>query len=200
MSITPSQRDAARLLEIKNLIDWHQDVLARVTGFPIKQADGAPAPVCWFIGYHNAAINRLKTERAAIIYRRTHPQSASDRPTRCVEPLVPDQLKAALAGHDLTTFDGWMAACRALLAGWPDWTGLRDKSGTGYLVTVGGEVFAAPMCEHARDPHLVGDLITLDRGLWSESHRCWEGSTPEACAATLQEPEFLALALCQAMV
>jgi hypothetical protein len=70
--MTTAQQDAARLMEIARRIEWLQHLLSRVEGLPTHDEAGNPLPVCGLIGAHNAEINRLKTERAAISYRRTH--------------------------------------------------------------------------------------------------------------------------------
>lgn len=103
-------------------------------------------------------------------------------------------ISPSIAGFDLETPGGWVAACCALLADKPDWTAIRDKSGQGYLVTVAGDVYAAPLLGDPASAYTEDDLLELDFDRWSDILGCWEGSNADACAATLLQPEFLILA------
>lgn len=90
--------------------------------------------------------------------------------------------------HDLTTYKGWMAAARALLAGKDDWTALVEGD-DGFVVMHNGEIFAMAN-EGAGYVYSEEDLYDFDNSAWSAAG-CWDGMTPEACAALLTSPTFV---------
>ena len=106
--------------------------------------------------------------------------------------LTPAQVQAAIAGHDLSTFKGWTAAARALLANAPDWTAIKD-SDVGYTVAVDGEVYAIAS-ELGGDSATYSEelLVDIDESAWDRELGSWEGSI-QASSDTLKNPVFVTL-------
>lgn len=71
-----SPEQAARVAQINERIEWLRHLLSQVEHLPLRYEDGSPAAVCQLIGHHNAEINRLRSERSAIFYRRDHQVAA----------------------------------------------------------------------------------------------------------------------------
>lgn len=105
--------------------------------------------------------------------------------------MTPEQVEIAIAGHNLRTYSGWMAACEALLEEKPDWTAIKDGD-IGFMVALRGSVYAVAALgpEHV---YSEDDLIEPDNSSWSDLNECWDGSTPGECAATLTSPVFVTL-------
>ena len=112
--------------------------------------------------------------------------------------LTPEQIQAALDGHDLHTYKGWIAAALALLATAPDWTAIEELNGACYVVKVALEdkvyIFAAP--GHVDPEHVFkeDDLSNFDSSAWADDRGCWDGvDCAESNVKTLTEPVFVAL-------
>lgn len=107
--------------------------------------------------------------------------------------MTPEQAKAIVTQFDITTFDGWADAVKALLAGQSEWTVLQDNEAGTYLM-------ASPdhgvMCAEMRwDEELFteDEFAPVHPVAWNEETGCWDGLNPEACAAVLLHPTFVIL-------
>ena len=106
--------------------------------------------------------------------------------------LTPEQVKAAISGHDLGTYKGWTQAAQAMLAGAPDWTAIKDGE-YGYVVTVDGHVCSLA-CEDGGDDAIYDEdlLVDFDASAWNEEIGSWEGGE-QASADMLMNPVFVTL-------
>lgn len=115
--------------------------------------------------------------------------------------MTTEQVQAAIAGHDLTTFRGWTAAAAALLADKPAGTALHDDP-AGFVALINGSLCAFPA---NRDGSLTfttengfpEEGCDPDESAWSD-RGCWDGSTPEHDARVLTEPVFVTLTFVEA--
>lgn len=106
--------------------------------------------------------------------------------------LTADQVKSAIAGRDLNTYEGWMAAVRALLNGAPDWTAIKHGD-EGYTVAIDGDVFALAAEDGGDDATYDADLlIDFDRSAWNSELGYWEGCE-QALTGDLASPVFVTL-------
>lgn len=109
--------------------------------------------------------------------------------------LSPVQVKAALAGHDLTTYAGWMAAAAALLADAPDWTAIKDGE-MAYIVkiTSNGKPYLCAASQYNEPDYvysLDGELFDFDATGWEKN--CWSGTNARDCVRCLLNPVFVHL-------
>ncbi len=91
---------------------------------------------------------------------------------------------------DLSTYEGWMAAARALLAGKPDWTALRDEGG--FVVQFNGEVFLAAERDKEHQ-YSEDDLFDPDPAFWDEGAGAWYGVNVNRCRALIEKPQIVEL-------
>lgn len=93
---------------------------------------------------------------------------------------------------NLQTFKGWMAAVHELLKDKPNWTGL-DQGDLGYMVIIGGIVFAAPG-EPEGHVYSEDELCDPCPSAWDDVRGCWDCGDPESDRRTILEPVFVSLA------
>lgn len=123
---------------------------------------------------------------------------------RCAEfrpqpiTMTPEQVQAAIAGHDLKTFKGWMAAARALLADKPFGTAIQDQGQ--YLAIVQGDLCSLAGFGDGRTTYELENGRPVDGGeaddtAWDDERCCWDGlESAEQNILTLTDPVFVTLA------
>lgn len=99
------------------------------------------------------------------------------------------QVEAALAGHNLRTYKGWIAAAKALLADAPEWTGIRQMGG--FAVKVDGHLYGCAECTTAGHLYTEDDLFDFDKSAWSRDS--WDCACADVTSAELTRPVFVAL-------
>lgn len=123
--------------------------------------------------YASTFIAAMEKQNAGATYTMTH-----------------EQVQAAIAGHDLTTYKGWIAAAEALLAAAPEWTAIREEGG--FVVKHEGGIYA---CAEHRDADAIysveDDLYDFDASAWCVN--AWDGMTEAKCTASLTNPVFVSL-------
>ncbi len=112
--------------------------------------------------------------------------------------LTPEQVQAAIADHDLTTYKGWTAAARTLLANAPEWTAISDIPCSGYVVKIntnGAEFDCFAVANEGNPNYLysLDDAFEFDPGTWDNETKAWEGANQSDCIAMLQNPVFASL-------
>lgn len=103
--------------------------------------------------------------------------------------MTPAQAQERIANFDLSTYDGWVAAAKALLSDKPEWVGLVHHSNLGYMVMVDNYLSCLPY-EGEDHVHQLDDLSEPDISAWSELHKCWDGETQADCLRVLTAPVF----------
>ncbi|WP_052223891.1 hypothetical protein [Comamonas testosteroni] len=123
---------------------------------------------------------------------------------RCAEfrpqpiTMTSEQVQAAIAGHDLKTFKGWMAAARALLADKPFGTALKDQGQ--FLAIVGSELCSLAGFGDGRTTYELEagrpvDGCEADDSAWDDERGCWDGvESADENTLTITAPEFVTLA------
>lgn len=107
--------------------------------------------------------------------------------------LTPTQIASAIAGHDLRTYKGWIAAATALLAEAPFMTGIREGKTKQIVLKVEWNGKAEIVSYYddldgVYSEELMGDF---DSSAWSVDS--WDGVDVQANISTLTEPVFIAL-------
>lgn len=109
--------------------------------------------------------------------------------------LTQEQIKAAISGKDLRTYNGWIAAAQALLSDAPEWTAIAQESGCYTVkVNVGGEFGIFDCAKYTGNPDAVyseEDLGDFDNSAWNGES--WDGLSAEENVASLTTPVFVTL-------
>lgn len=107
--------------------------------------------------------------------------------------LSKEQIDTAISGHNLRTYDGWMAAVKALLQDAPSWTAIRCNETLCVKATVDSTLGVFSCHEHDNPNHVygIGDLADFDRSAWTGFS--WDGMTVENCEGSLKTPSFVSL-------
>lgn len=96
--------------------------------------------------------------------------------------------------QDLSTYDGWIAAAKALLEGAPAWTALVDRNFhdvVGYVAVDADGFLCAVAYESPCYVYSADDLIDFDRSAWEGG--CFEGGNPDDAQAVILTPSFVQL-------
>ncbi|WP_304350839.1 hypothetical protein [Comamonas testosteroni] len=107
--------------------------------------------------------------------------------------LTPEQVKAAIAGHDLRTYKGWVAAATALLADAPYLTGIRegDSKQTVLKIEWKGKAEVVSYYDEYQGIYSEDQMGDFDSSAWSIDS--WDGVEVADNIATLTNPVFMAL-------
>lgn len=112
--------------------------------------------------------------------------------------MAPEQVQAAIAGHDLKTCKGWLAAARALLADKPAGTAIKDGD-HGYTTLIDGDLCCLAGFRDGRTTYETKDGIPVDGcdpdvSAWDDERGCWDGlESAEQNMCTLTNPVFCTL-------
>ncbi|MFZ7336102.1 hypothetical protein ACLS0R_07500 [Comamonas jiangduensis] len=110
--------------------------------------------------------------------------------------LTHEQVQAAIAGHDLRTYDGWLAAASALLADAPALTGITEgnKGQVVLKVDFDGNVDVYPYWDEKRDGIFYEEYLSdFDRSAWDDQTQSWDSVPVEENIAVLINPVFVTL-------
>lgn len=134
---------------------------------------------------------------AAMPYIETTPQCTNEPAMQSIT-MPPELVHAAIAGHDLGTFNGWTSAAIALLQDKPARTALKDASNVGYMVLIEGDLIAVPANEDGSLTYVMdGDFpvgsCDVDPNAWNSERQCWDCSNPDQDTLTLTAPVFVTL-------
>lgn len=103
--------------------------------------------------------------------------------------MTPAQAKERIAPFDVSTYQGWLDAAKALLADKPEWVALVHHSNLGYMLMVNDYLSCLPY-EAQDHVHRYEDLSEPDNSAWDDHRKCWDGETAEACLHMLLNPVF----------
>lgn len=109
--------------------------------------------------------------------------------------LTPEQIEAAIQGHDLRTYRGWIAAANGLLTEAPGWTAIVEAGGDCCVVKSMSEgkpyISHCPCYEDPNHVYTEDDMSDFDSSAWGVE--AWDGMDAEANIAAVQTPVFVAL-------
>lgn len=130
------------------------------------------------------------------LYKRYNSAIAIATKTAMTYALTPDEVQAAIAGHNLRTYSGWIDACRALLAGAPAMTAISEKGSKCMALKAPwgsdstNEVFAY-YDANGSGVYDEEQLSDFDSSAWNGES--WDGVSVESNIATLTNPVFVTL-------
>ena len=108
--------------------------------------------------------------------------------------LTKGEIEKRILGHNLQSYDGWIAAAKALLEDAPSWTAIQDPSGLFVVkVSIGATtgVFSCPANEDPGYLYSVEDLGEFDRSAWAVES--WDGCSVKDNESCLTNPVFVHL-------
>lgn len=108
--------------------------------------------------------------------------------------LTPEQVQAAIAGHDLRTYNGWIAAARAILADAPALTGITEGTEGQVVLKVDfdGKTDVYAYWDEKRDGRYDEEYLSdFDRSAWDSDTQSWDGVPVEQNIAVLTNPTFV---------
>lgn len=107
--------------------------------------------------------------------------------------LTAEQVAIAIAGHDLRTYKGWMAAAEALLADAPYMTAIREGETKQMVLKIEweGKPAIVSYYDHHNGVYSEQEMADYDSSAWNETS--WDGVSEEENAATLTIPVFVTL-------
>ena len=103
--------------------------------------------------------------------------------------LTLTQIQAAIAAHDLRTYEGWNAACAALLADGSNWTGIKQNGGL--IVKIDGHICGCADDGRSDAVYSEDDLFDFDSS--AGVGEAWDGVNPTSNCAELESPSFMTL-------
>lgn len=148
----------------------------------------------------SGALESEPLQRAVYRLRLDIARASGDKERILAAEASLQELNPVLQGLDLSTFEGWVAAATALLADKPSGTALDHTYFGGYMLLVGGTLYAF-MSHAVVDGCVVTewgipvDGFEPDLSIWSHETNCWEAHDPVMSRDVLLNPKFVQLKL-----
>lgn len=108
--------------------------------------------------------------------------------------LTAKQVQAAIAGHDLRTYEGWIAAARAILADAPALTGITEGQTRQVVLKVDfdGNTDVCAYWDEKHDGVYDEEYLSdFDSSAWDDDAQSWDGVPVEQNIAVLTNPVFV---------